>query len=276
MRDEYYFSAEERGWRPALRDALQDLGAGLRRADFWLYMGLREFHAGTRKTVLGNAWTLIAFLFKVVCLGYVYASMLSNERSHMFVYIAAGLALWDFLSTVIAGGVSVFAANASALRERNDPISIVVYQTLVRLGAQLGVRLLGFAMIAVGLGTGVSPIQLLAIPGLALYFVAAFPVTLLIGCLGTRYRDLGQAIQPLMILLFLVTPVLWEPHAIGNAQWVTLFNPLTHFLALVRDPLLGQLPSLLSIGITCGFTAVCWVLAVVTFARVKNFLVFWV
>jgi hypothetical protein len=57
--------------------------------------------------------------------------------------------------------------------------------------------------------------------------------------------DLAQAVQSSLLIAFLITPVLWTPDQLGaDKQLLLTLNPLADLLRVVREPLLGQVPSL--------------------------------
>jgi ABC-type polysaccharide/polyol phosphate export permease len=62
----------------------------------------------------------------------------------------------------------------------------------------------------------------------------------LIAMMCVRYRDIIQVITTWLMVLFFVTPVMWKADFLP-AQYHALiyFNPLAHYLELLRAPLLG-------------------------------------
>ena len=272
----YYYSAEDSRLTTRLRGGLKDIYLGLMAYRLWAYLGWRDFLASTHRTVLGSVWVIVTYLFKVVSLGYIYSRVLNDDLEKMLAYIAAGLALWDFISTILGGGVSVFLSQATLIKERADPLSSIALRNLVKTFLQFGYRLAGFAIVVALLGMPLRWAHLLVVPGLMVYMVAAFPLLLALGSLGARFRDLGEVAQPLTLLLFLVSPVLWHSGHLGNASWVSEFNPVAHFLEIVRAPMMGQVPSSLSAGWVLASIILAWGAGLIVFSRVRNRVVFWV
>jgi lipopolysaccharide transport system permease protein len=59
-----------------------------------------------------------------------------------------------------------------------------------------------------------------------------------------RFRDLTQVVQNGLTIGFFITPVLWKPDQISlDEHYLLALNPLAALLAVVREPLLGQLPT---------------------------------
>src|SRR5262249_61864052 len=77
-------------------------------------------------------------------------------------------------------------------------------------------------------------------PALTLWWLNAVWLTLSLGIVCARFRDVPPAIVNITQLVFLVSPVLWRPDDVPQSlQLVADVNPLSHFLAIVRNPLLG-------------------------------------
>ena len=56
----------------------------------------------------------------------------------------------------------------------------------------------------------------MAIPGLLLVIANLYWISLLIGTLGARFRDLEYLISMIMPLLMFLSPVMYRPNALPN------------------------------------------------------------
>jgi ABC-type polysaccharide/polyol phosphate export permease len=63
-------------------------------------------------------------------------------------------------------------------------------------------------------------------------------------------------VPTVLTAMFLFTPVVWMPESLGDRAWLADLNPFTHYIALVREPLMGQMPPLLSIEVVVILTAI--------------------
>jgi ABC-type polysaccharide/polyol phosphate export permease len=62
---------------------------------------------------------------------------------------------------------------------------------------------------------------------------------------SSRQCDLTQVVQSGLTIAFFITPVLWRPEQIPvDKHYLLSLNPLAAVLAVVCEPLLGQLPTL--------------------------------
>ena len=65
-------------------------------------------------------------------------------------------------------------------------------------------------------------------------------MALLLAVLSSRYRDIPQIVQSAMAVIFLVTPVLWDPANVDRSLLLVTFNPFHYLVDVVRGPLLDK------------------------------------
>jgi ABC-type polysaccharide/polyol phosphate export permease len=208
-------------------------------------------------------------------LGYVYGALQVLDQTRGYPFIAAGLISWFFVSGCIGGGPTVFVNAAGLLKERALPVSHCVYQYTLRMFIEFLARLTVFIPVALlsRFFPGASLIFL--IPAFALYFINGLWVNMLLGTLGARYRDIGQIIGPLMMIAFLASPILWPPEMLQGSKYFALLNPITHFVEIVRHPLLGTPPPMISLVAVVAMAIVGWLCTIGLFGLKKNNIVFW-
>jgi lipopolysaccharide transport system permease protein len=117
---------------------------------------------------------------------------------------------------------------------------------------------------------------LMAIPGLLLVVANLFWISLLIGTLGARFRDLEYLISTIMPLLMFLSPVMYRPNAlpsIGKYMWL---NPMSDMIEIVRLPLLGEGTPLFVYVVNIGMLLVGGTLTVLLFNSKRNRIAFWV
>jgi ABC-type polysaccharide/polyol phosphate export permease len=68
---------------------------------------------------------------------------------------------------------------------------------------------------------------------------------------------------------------MYFPEQLGSKRYLADYNPFTHLLALLRDPLLGRAPTLNDWLIVLGVTIIGWVTAFLFFARFRVRIAYW-
>ena len=65
-----------------------------------------------------------------------------------------------------------------------------------------------------------------------------------------------QLITLIVTLTFFITPIFWKRAMLSSRGFIADFNPLYHFIEILRAPLLGEAASWTSWIVTLGITGV--------------------
>jgi lipopolysaccharide transport system permease protein len=259
----------------AFRAGLDDLMAGLAMYPIWIRLGWRDMRQQTHRMVLGPLWSIVGTGIQVVALGYVYGALLKTAPTDTFAFIATGLIIWFYLAACILGGLSVFLNFSGVMKEADLPISLGVYRYVFRLLIEFAYKFVVFILVAIWSGLVPNWNTLLFIPGMVLYVLNGLWVVTLFGVAGARYWDLRELVAPLMLIAFLATPVLWHPEILTDGSMFATLNPLTHYLDILREPLLGHVPSATSYNVVLLMTVAGWASALAAFGLARNRIVYW-
>ena len=122
-----------------------------------------------------------------------------------------------------------------------------------------------------------GPEALLAFAGLALVAANAFALSIVLGMVCARFRDIPPIVASVMQIAFFVSPIIWKPELLsGVGREFLPLNPFYTLLEVVRGPLLNQVPGGLIWLSACGWSLVLILAAWVCFVRVRSRLAFWV
>jgi lipopolysaccharide transport system permease protein len=116
----------------------------------------------------------------------------------------------------------------------------------------------------------------MVIPGILLVIANLYWMSLMIGTLGARFRDLEYLVSMIMPLLMFLSPVMYRPNAlpsIGKYMWL---NPLADMIEIVRYPLLGQITPSFVYAVNIGMLLVGSALTLTLFNAKRNSIAFWV
>jgi ABC-type polysaccharide/polyol phosphate export permease len=126
-------------------------------------------------------------------------------------------------------------------------------------------------------GVPVTPATLLFVPGLILVCITMAWLNLLIAMAGCRFRDLQPIISSMLQLVFFMTPLIWDRGIIGGKVhflWIDA-NPFYHLIEIMRAPLLGKAPPLLSIACVVAMAVVGWFMTYLLFTRFRRRIPYW-
>ena len=258
---------------PAVLDVFQ----AIKRADLAGTLGWQDVKQRYRRSKLGPFWLTISMGVMIGALGLVFGGIFKTPMREFLPFLAAGIILWTYISTVIIEGCTAFSSSDAIIKQLPLPLSLHVMRVLWRNLVILAHNIVILPLLFVIFLKSPSSTILLAIPGLILTTLTLGWVALLCGVLCTRYRDLSQIVASLLQVAFYLTPIIWMPSLLsGRKSFVFLdINPFYHLVEVVRSPILGVAPSLTSWLVCLGMVLFGWLLTLVIYGRYKARLSYW-
>jgi len=255
----------------------RDLVETFKIAPVWWYMAYQDLMSRYRRTTLGPWWITLGTGIGVGAMGFVWGSVFNIPLNDFFPYMTAGFILWGFISSCVLEGALIYTTPGAMLRTIKIPLLTFIFTGILRNLYTLLHNIIIVVIVFMIFQVKVSVITLLFVPGLFLVLITAFLLSVVLGILGARFRDLSYTISSLMTFLFMLTPVMWNPKILtGKKVLLAYGNPFTYFLAIVRDPLLNTIPdSFYYIGVFSMITVLLG-LASFLYERYSHRLVYWV
>jgi ABC-2 type transport system permease protein len=268
--------------RNSLARAVADLRGGWAQRQLWGHLGWQDIRQRYRRSVLGPIWITISMAVTAVALGILYAGLFGNDLSVQLPYILVGFIIWAFISGCISEGSDVFIANEGLIKQLPAPLSVHVYRLVWRQMLFFAHNLIVYAVMLVIFPQSLGWNSLTVFPALVLLALNGAWVALLLGIVTTRFRDLAPIIQSLVQLLFFLTPIVWiyddllKNAAVAERARLVEFNPLLHFIEIIRQPMLGQEQHLRHWVVVLVITVVGWALTLVALTRYRSRVAYWV
>ena len=258
-----------------------DLGAGFGKRELWLHLGWQDIKQRYRRSVLGPFWITIATGTMAVALGGLYSVLFHLPLAEHLPYVTLGLIVWNLINASILEGADVFIANEGLIKQLPTPLSVHVYRLVWRQVLLFGHNIIIFVIIAVIYPQPWKWTDLAVIPALALIVLNCVWVALCFGILATRYRDISPLLVSLVQLLFYMTPIIWNDQMLrdrGAGTWATIieFNPLLHYVDIVRAPLLGADQEWRHWAVVIVLTIVGWTVALFAMRQYRARVPYWV
>ena len=258
--------------------AWQDLFQGLLRWELWSRLGFLEVKRRYRRTIIGPFWSAISLGIFVGAMGTVGMGLWHLDPSTYLPYLATGMLVWLMVSTMITESCNLFISASHLFRQMKFDYSILAYALVWRnLVVFMHNIVIYFVVAMIFISGALQPLVLLSIPGLLLVMINGIWISLLLGMMCLRFRDVQQLVMTVIQIAMLVTPIFWPESSLqGKARLIFVtFNPLFHFIDIVRAPLIGHTPQFQSYLIVVAVTIVGWIVTYVIFNRFRKRIAFW-
>ncbi len=253
-----------------------DLLAAVMAYDLWFFLARHDIKIKYRRSKIGPFWITLSMAIFCVVLGVVFSQLFKIETSELLPFLSIGLVVWGLVASNVSEMPNLFVDNASYIKEMRINPLIILLRALTRNVIVFGHNLL--IVLGIYLYFGIWPgwVGLLALPGFFLVLLNLAVIGIPLSIIGARFRDLAQITQSILQVVFFITPIFWFPRLFGDTSWVIAANPIAYFIDLVRSPLLGNPPELISWGVAVLTLAITSIIAVWVYRSKSTRIVFWV
>ncbi|NHN87627.1 ABC transporter permease [Acetobacter conturbans] len=255
--------------------AVRDIRESLRLFRLGWTLGWLDIKLRYRGSLLGPFWVTISTVILVAAMGMLYATLLHTDLKSYLPFLCFSLVLWAYLGGTVTDGCAAFTNVSGLIHAVRMPFSVHVMRVMVRnfltFLHSVGVIIVLFAVFRI------APTLNWSLPtGVCLWMVDLYALTLTLGVLGARFRDMPPIAGNILQILFFVTPILWKPDLIYMGRQYMLLDPCYPLIEIVRGPFMGT-PVRPSIWLMASiYSVVLWVVSFLLFARMRGRLAYWV
>lgn len=260
------------------KEAFADILNGVKHWPLWTSMAMTELKRRYRKTLIGPFWTTLSLALYILSMGVVFTYLWKTDVKSFLPYFASGVICWTLVSTIITEGCSVFISAEGLLKQIPLPYSIFPFLVVARNILVLLHHFILYMAIILIMRVPINFSILLIIPGLLLVAISGFCVTTILGIICTRYRDILPIVNIFLQILMFMTPIFWKPDQMLGLRFKLFvgYNPLYHYINIIRAPLLGESHQLISWFVVFGWTMLLACIAFYFFSKYRRRIIFWV
>lgn len=258
--------------------AAKDFYEGWKKFDLWFTLGKLELKRRYRRTRLGPFWGAAHNLVYIVCVGFIFSTLLSTDRNTYIPFLTTGIIAWMFIYTTLQEASGAFISTAGLRQQLPFPYSMFIYQTIWRnllFHVHNYILYLGILLI--------YPVKLdwhilLLIPGYILVLANLVWIATIIATASARYRDVAQLVAAVIQVMIFLTPIFYDASRLTEWQqtWLLPPNLLYHMAVVLRSPLLGEVPPLSSYAILVLAFGIGTLTAAWFFGKRRNKIIYWI
>jgi lipopolysaccharide transport system permease protein len=209
-------------------------------------------------------------------IGVVYGTLFDQDMSVYLPMMGIGLVFWVLLTGIINDSCMAYINSAGYIRQAPTPKLLFMLQVGWRNFMIFAHNFVIVVLLLLMFGSHDWSTFPILIPGLILFILNALWIGQVVGIISARFRDLPQITAAVLQMAFYVTPILFPPSMLNKHRWIVEYNPFAHLLDLVRGPLTGNAPSLLTWSVTGAMAVLGWLLALALTERYLKRIPYWV
>lgn len=261
-------------WR--YRKASTDLIDGLTAVDVWGMLGWHDIKQRYRRSIIGPFWLTINSAVFVGALAVIYSQIMQHGFKEYICYLAAGYIIWTYIATTLNESCGVLISNEHIIKQIKLPLTIhasrMVFRNMIALLHSLPVAIIVFLLMG-----RLHYMGLIAVPfAIILLWLNGIWISVVLGIMATRFRDLPLIITNLVQTAFFITPVMWMPAAVKQYGWIVGLNPFAYFINILRNPLVYGDPAWGSWGVVIAITIAGMTLAQAILLKLRKNVPYWI
>ncbi len=254
----------------------QDFIDAIKFTDQWLFLGWHDIKSKYRRTKLGPLWIVMVNLVTIACFSIVGSALFGQKVTEFLPHVAVGLFVWYYISTILLESCTIYSSQSHLLKN----LSINQLTLVLRLFVRNTIAFAhSFIIIIVIIGLFVNQITIasiwLSLLALPFFASASVGISILLGTLATRYRDITHMVNAAISIFPFITPLIWKEEMLGNRAYIATINPVTHFIALIRDPLIGNEIKPITYIVSFISCSLLLILGVYVYNKFNKRIVFW-
>lgn len=237
--------------------------------DLLLHLVWRDFAIRYRKSALGVLWSIVPTLTQLLVLIFLFKKVVPLGIEDYPAFVLSALLPWTWFGNCITSSSTLFSNDRNLVRRPNfEPSTLILVNVVVELINYL--VFLPVLLVMLALYDRIPTTTLLLVPVLFLIQgVLITGISLMTATLNVIYGDVRYMVNLAMLLLFYLTPVFYQVHAIDEKYRILyLLNPLAVLIQGYRAVLFyGHPPEWMPLLFAAIVSLGVWGLGQLTYKR---------
>jgi lipopolysaccharide transport system permease protein len=200
---------------------------------------LKDLKLKYRDSVFGFIWSLANPLMLILVYSFVFGQVLRAGVEKFPYFVMVGILPWNFFAQSLLMSTGSIVDNGGLIRKVALPLEVFPFATVVFNLAQYFLALIVFFPMAVFFFEVPPSWSWLAFfPILFMQFLFTLGMSFILSTATVFYRDVRHFTEIFLMLLFWLTPIVYEIGAIPDAlRSVVYLNPASYFIMPYQDVL---------------------------------------
>ena len=253
----------------------------LKRVELLYFTTFFTFLIRYRHTILGPIWVMVKPVAFVCFLGTLLVGLSNVGSSEFIPHLAVGYVAWTLFSGYLTRAPGIFSRNHAYIIDGNQSLTDAIVLDNLELIVHFLHQTIVIAAVCLMYKTATFKGVMISIGSLFIIIYNGYIFSTIVAFIGSRIRDIQEAVIPLSTILFIATPIIWMPGPTGGSgkgkilETYMNFNPFYHFLEIFRAPLLSNSISELTWIFVGATTVLGSLVALVLFKKLHSILPHW-
>ncbi|QEE41080.1 ABC transporter permease [Methylobacterium sp. WL64] len=249
-------------------------------AGVWQYRGLlwvlilRDLKVLYRQTALGACWAIAQPLFTVAIFTVIFGhfAKIPTDGAPYALFAGSAIILWTYFAESVRRSATGLVTEAELIRKIYFPRLVIPLATVVSPMVDFAIALA--VMLVLMLCYGVMPSWhiVLAVPTLAVTAMLALGVSLWLGPVNVRFRDVKHTLPFLIQIWMYASPIVYAASIVPDSvRWLYALNPMVGLIEAFRFAILGgTTPDLFALAVSVTVSSLLLFTGLIFFQRMER------
>ena len=207
----------------------------------------RDFNKRYKRSILGVLWSMLAPLFQLMVMTFVFKRVFGRSMEHYTIYLFAGQLMFNYFKEATNNGMSSIISNAGIITKVTVPKYLFLISKIMAASINFVLTLvIFFVFVALDELTFSWKFVLILYPIICL-FILIVGSGLILSALFVFFKDIQYLYDIFTLALMYFTPIFYDVSIFDGSkiQQLLYINPLYLYINYMRQIVLfGQIPSI--------------------------------
>jgi ABC-type polysaccharide/polyol phosphate export permease len=204
-----------------------------------VHLALRDHRQRFVHSSLGTLWSPLSIILTSLVLSVVYSVLFKIDIKTYLPFVLSGTAAWSLVQGMLGEAPTHFVASKSLLINTASGVEVATLHMTFRNLINATSSIIVSVLISSTFNSWSWDLLILPVSILVVSF-SLMPYCFAIGLIGVYFRDLEQFFPPLLLILYLTTPILFPVEQLGSFASLVRWSPFYILVSLIRNPIIGQ------------------------------------
>lgn len=194
-----------------------------------------------RRSYLGILWTLIEPLLTMIVLSTVFGSLYGRDDKTFPIYVLTGRLLYAYFANSTKACMRSIRSHSGMIKKVYVPKYIYPLSSVCSNYVTFLISLIVLFGVAIVLNVPITLHILIAVIPLALLFIMAYGVGMILATLSVFFRDLEYLWSVVLMIIMYTAAIFYPVERLYHSGkgWILDINPLYNLIALFRAAVFG-------------------------------------
>ncbi|MEE7502895.1 ABC transporter permease [Methylobacterium sp. C33D] len=234
-------------------------------AGLWQYRDLlrvlilRDLKVLYRQTAMGASWAIAQPLFTVLIFTVIFGhfAKIPTDGAPYALFAGSAVVLWTYFSEAVRRSANGLVAEAELIRKIYFPRLVIPLATVISPMVDFAIALGVLLALMAWYGAVPDWHLVLAVPTLIVTAMLALGVSLWLGPINVRFRDIKHTLPFVIQIWMYASPIVYASSIVpASVRWVYALNPMVGLIEAFRFAILGGTPPdafAVAVSVTAAF-----------------------